>query len=318
MKKDEKNTLVSVVIVTYNSSITVLETLESVYNQTYNNIELIISDDCSKDSTVGLCADWIKRKQDRFSNVRLLQIDKNTGISANLNRAIQISNGAWIKSLAGDDLLEPTCIEECIKFVESKDAQICMVRLHLFDGNEKQNRESEIFLDDNMYRFLKLKDRKKQYCRVLYKHILPGPGIFYSKKLWEEIGGFDEKYPNFEEYSFELRVLEREKVYFLDKPLVWWRQREGSLTNSTKSIATWEDLLFFKNVRKELLVGNHMFLQLIDASIYYYLVEKIEFNDRSKLYKLLWFFSPLAYWRFVRYTFYKVSCALIYRHDYDK
>lgn len=296
----EELSLVSVVIVTYNSASTIVETLDSIYEQTYKKIELVISDDCSTDSTLSICEEWIEGHRDRFENVRLLKVEKNTGISANLNRAIREAGGVWIKSLAGDDLLAPNCIDECFTFVKREKAQICMVRLHLFDGDETYNREFEISLDNDMYRFLRMNNREDQYRRVLYKHILPGPGIFYSKELWKVIGGFDEKYPNFEEYSFELKVLEREKVYFLDKPLVWWRQRDGSLTHSPKSQATWEDILFFKKVRRPLLIKNHQFLHFIDASVFYLLKERIEFNNASQLYKLLWLFSPLAYIRIIK------------------
>lgn len=57
-----KNPLVSVIVITYNSSKYVLETLNSVAAQTYDNIELIISDDCSKDNTVEICRNWLKMK----------------------------------------------------------------------------------------------------------------------------------------------------------------------------------------------------------------------------------------------------------------
>ena len=56
----------------------------------------------------------------------------------------------------------------------------------------------------------------------LFQHILPGPGIFYSKRLWEIIGGFDERFRDFEEYSFELAVLENvEKLKELTGSSYW-------------------------------------------------------------------------------------------------
>ncbi len=295
----ENSPLVSVVIVTYNSSETVIETLESIYNQTYKDLELIVSDDCSKDKTVPLCEEWLRNNKDRFYNTQLLCVDKNTGISANLNRAIKKANGIWIKSLAGDDLLEPSCLAECVKFVFEKRCQICMVKLQLFDGNEIINRDIEQYLENNMYRYLKLNNREKQYKRVLYKHILPGPGIFYSKRLWEKIGGFDENYRDFEEYSFELKVLKIERVFFLDSPLVKWRQRVGSLTHRSKSPATINDIDFFFKVRRPLLLKNRMFLHYIDCMIFYYIKKKIEIEDKSILYKLLWLLSPLFYIRYI-------------------
>lgn len=294
------NPLVSVVVVTFNSADTVIETLDSITNQTYNNIELIISDDCSKDQTVPLCKEWIKNNKGRFYNTQLLYVEKNTGISANLNRAIKKANGIWIKSLAGDDLLESDCISECVRFVNEKHCQICMVKLHLFAGDDSSNRKCERSLEYNMYRFLKLEDRKKQYKRALYKHILPGPGIFYTKELWKSINGFDESYPNFEEYSFELKVLEKERIYFLDKPLVKWRQRDGSLSHTSKSPATINDIEFFYKVRRFLLLKNKCILQFVDSSIYYYILKNVVIEEKSKFFKLLWLLSPLFYIRCIK------------------
>ena len=64
--------LVSVSVITYNSSKTVLETLESVKTQTYPNIELIISDDCSPDNTVEVCREWIEQNKERFVRIEIL------------------------------------------------------------------------------------------------------------------------------------------------------------------------------------------------------------------------------------------------------
>ncbi len=72
--------LISVPVVTYNSSKTVLETLDSIYNQTYENLELIVSDDCSTDNTVDICQEWINAHKERFVRTELLVDEKNTGV----------------------------------------------------------------------------------------------------------------------------------------------------------------------------------------------------------------------------------------------
>ena len=58
----EQDILVSVVVITYNSEKYILETLESIKTQSYKNLELIISDDCSKDDTVMICRDWLDNR----------------------------------------------------------------------------------------------------------------------------------------------------------------------------------------------------------------------------------------------------------------
>ena len=83
------NTKVSIVIVTYNAAGFIIETLESVSNLTWKDIELIITDDCSTDSTVDLCETWMKQNQQRFLNTSILTSDINTGVSANVSRGLK-------------------------------------------------------------------------------------------------------------------------------------------------------------------------------------------------------------------------------------
>ncbi|KAA6320476.1 putative glycosyltransferase EpsE, partial [termite gut metagenome] len=99
--------LVSIVVITYNSSKYVLETLESAKVQTYQNIELIVSDDCSTDDTVDVCQNWLDENKERFVRTELLIVLKNTGVSANCNRGYKVAKGEWIKGVAGDDMLFP-------------------------------------------------------------------------------------------------------------------------------------------------------------------------------------------------------------------
>ena len=77
----------SVVVLTYNQEVFVEETLNSIYNQTFKNIELVISDDASKDSTQEVIADWIESHKDRFSNVVINFNRKNLGLSGNSTAA---------------------------------------------------------------------------------------------------------------------------------------------------------------------------------------------------------------------------------------
>ena len=88
-----ENPLVSVIVITYNSSNTVIETLDSIAAQTYKDIELIISDDCSKDDTVKRIKLWIEEHKDFFVNCRIITTEENTGTVKNLNRGVKASKG---------------------------------------------------------------------------------------------------------------------------------------------------------------------------------------------------------------------------------
>jgi len=86
----KNNPLVSIIVITYNSAKFVLETLESAKAQTYQNIELIISDDGSTDNTVQICREWLKNNKESFVNTELITVEKNTGIPANCNRGVML------------------------------------------------------------------------------------------------------------------------------------------------------------------------------------------------------------------------------------
>ena len=102
--------LVSIVIVTYNSSKYVLELLESCKAQSYDNLELVISDDASTDNTLALCKDWLDKNGSYFSSCQLVEAEENTGVAFNVNRGVLASNGKWFKLCAGDDILHSEAI----------------------------------------------------------------------------------------------------------------------------------------------------------------------------------------------------------------
>lgn len=74
----EKNPLVSIIVITYNSAKYVLETLESAKAQTYQNIKLIVSDDCSTDNKIEICRKWLEKNKGRFVRTELITVEQNT------------------------------------------------------------------------------------------------------------------------------------------------------------------------------------------------------------------------------------------------
>ena len=116
---ENRQPLVSVNVLMYNSSKYILETLESIKAQTYQNIELIMSDDKSTDNTVQICEKWIAKNKDRFATYQILVPDHNTGQSGNYNRAFRAATGEWIKEIDGDDLLLPNCLTDLVEYVNA-------------------------------------------------------------------------------------------------------------------------------------------------------------------------------------------------------
>lgn len=233
--------LVSVPVITYNSSKTVLETLDSIYNQTYQNLELIVSDDCSTDNTVEICREWIDAHKERFVRTELLTMGKNTGVSANSNRAKANCRGEWVKGIAGDDMLLPDCIQSYVEYVhEHPNAMIVFSRM---EGFGKSNPEVEEYMGRVFdYTFFSL-SIQEQLNRLIYKgNCLPAPTSFYDRNRLSMLGinGCDERIPMVEDYPRWILLLKHGVRFdFVDKTLVRYRLSDNAISSTDHpSLAT--------------------------------------------------------------------------------
>ena len=111
--------LVSVVVLSYRSAETIVETLDSIKNQTYQNIELIIADDCSPDNSVVVVKQWMDENQGCLKTIKLVTAEQNTGIPGNINRALKQATGDYLKLIAADDYMTEDAIAEYVNFCEN-------------------------------------------------------------------------------------------------------------------------------------------------------------------------------------------------------
>lgn len=232
--RDKK--LVTIIVVTYNSSSFILETLESVKNQSYSQIELIISDDCSRDNTVNICKDWLEQNKHRFIRTQLIESKFNTGVSINCNRGLEQSKGNWIKFLAGDDLLLEDSIQDFIKYCLNQNN--CKVvfgnTLTLKNGIITQRPTKKIH-------FAPYKDQKK----LIYTGHLPfAPALFINKDLLLRLGGFDERYLFMEDYPFYLKLAnEKIRMHFITENVVIHRIHSHNISSNFLFIEDYENFV---------------------------------------------------------------------------
>lgn len=225
-----ENPLVSVVVITYNSAKTVLETLDSIAYQTYQNIELIISDDYSTDNTVEICKEWLTNNKSRFVHTRFISALKNTGVAGNANRGYYVATGDWIKGIAGDDLLLPECIEKNVEYVkEHLDTQLIFSKIIPFGSlNYINSRFYSVFLKG--YGCLQLSDREFFYL-IRLNNFLPASTAFIKKKLFIDLGGFDESIPLLEDWPFWIKASwNRIHFHFMPIHTVKYRMLDSSLS----------------------------------------------------------------------------------------
>ena len=217
----ERQPIVTVIIYTYNSSKYIVETLNSVKEQTYPELNLCISDDCSTDSTIDICRKWIERNKCRFQKTRIITSEKNTGISANANRGWDICETEYFKDIAGDDVLLPNCIQDYFDYVQTHpDSVVVFGRVRPFRvyfGMKMWYKESS-----HDYSFFNLSPQEQYHYLIYNGNSIPAASCFYNMKKIREIGfKHDERIPLLEDYPKWI-VFARKGVRFdfLDKHTV--------------------------------------------------------------------------------------------------
>lgn len=236
--------LISVVVICYNAETTIMETLESVKEQTYPNIELVISDDCSTDSTVDIAKKWIKKNKERFSHIILLKSKKNKGVVANGNRGIGAAKGTYIQVVAGDDRLPKEAVEEKYSFAKENNVPIVLSQVKPFGKNGIKVHVARQYYA-RIYPMLQ-GSRTEQLHKNLIKCDIGGAMYsFFSKEFFENMGGYDTKYDMIEDWPFILKLLQKDiPLLLLDKELYEHRISSTSLSGRTNNP------LLLKDVRK--------------------------------------------------------------------
>ena len=228
--------LVSVVVVTYNSSEFIIEALDSVKNQTYQNIELIISDDCSQDNTVSLCKEWVEKNSVRFKNCELLLHERNTGNTANYNRGWKRAKGEWIKNLDGDDRLLPNCISDCVDYIVTHpNIDMLFAKMYSFNAEGLYKYEPMRNLGGELYD--KLSRNEFEIATYLYNTI-PSPTVFMRRATFLNLGGYDETFFFIEDWPMWMKMVkERCDIHFLDRMTVDYRLSNYSISQDNSNRA---------------------------------------------------------------------------------
>ena len=226
MQEKEKKPLVSCTVICYNSAKTVVETLESVKNQTYSDIELIVSDDCSTDDTVIICREWIEKNKNRFVRTELITVEKNTGVCGNCNRALAACRGEWQKGIAADDIMLPNCIEDFVNYV-TKNKGVRWVSSYIQIYKEEFKPEKCIANKTVARRSLFDCTREEQLKQMAVENLISSPSCFYSLSVKREIEGYNTRY-SYEDYPMFITLLEKGyKCYFLDTVTIGYRIHES-------------------------------------------------------------------------------------------
>ena len=202
MAKRIKNPLVSVIIPTYNRGWIVKEAIDTVLEQDFTDFELIVVDDGSTDNTPEILREF-------GSDIQVI-MQSNRGVSAARNRGIQASAGRWIAFLDSDDLWLPQKLSRQVDFFRSQpDALICQTEEQWVRNGVRVNPKTRHRKGSGM-----IFERSLELCLV------SPSAVMIRKRLFNDVGLFDESLPACEDYDLWLRISCRFPVYLIDKPLI--------------------------------------------------------------------------------------------------
>ena len=211
--------LVSVVIPTYNRAVFLKEALASVLAQTYRPLEVIVVDDGSTDETPRLIT--------RYPVV--YHRKAKGGPASARNRGILFSKGELIAFLDSDDLWLPEKVEKQVAFFERHPQEVAV-------------QPEEIWIKNGRRLFPKAKHRKPNgyfFHRAVKLCVVSPSGIMLRRKVFEEIGLFDEAFPVCEDYELWLRLAVRYPVRLIPEPLVIKRGGHSDQLSSTPGLDFW-------------------------------------------------------------------------------
>lgn len=225
--------LVSIIVVSYNAEEYITECLDSIYKQDYQNIELVVTDDNSKDHTVDIVNNWASSHGHRFSNVEILTVDHNTGVAPNCNRGAKAAHGDFLKFIAGDDyLFLNTSISD---FVDSD----LRYKFKIVTSNVVEDIDGKIY--QPKYDFSKLllntqNSSESQFKYLLHANFINACTVFFERDFFMGVGGYDESIPMVEDAPMWLKCTRMGHIIgYLNKPTVAYRKHSGSLVANYKT-----------------------------------------------------------------------------------
>ena len=175
----ENQPLVSICVPAYNAAATIGDTIQSALDQVYENIEVVVVNDCSRDNTGEVVAGFTDAR------VRLVENEHNLGINANWQKTILEGRGEYVILLGHDDMLLPPCVERLVD-VFSRNPRVGMIGFRakvVPHGNVTWRPEyGEISPE-------RLKD-----SLILFTNITPPSEIMYRNGPVKKVGGYDKGY----------------------------------------------------------------------------------------------------------------------------
>lgn len=252
--------LISVITSSYNSECTLNDTINSILNQTYNNIEYIVIDGNSTDNTVKILKASEELFEKRGINYKWIS-EPDSGIYNAWNKALKMINGEWTVFIGSDDYFKNnTVFEEIIPFLS-----------HAISENNNYV-YGKIEHVDTEHRLIEIagKPWSLQKERFTYTMNLGHSGCFHHRNLFKKHGNFNDSFKIAGDYEFLLREFKdsNNNAFFVDKSLIVMREggisgrlnnrltivKENQMARKLNNINTFSKELFFWEFRVRVVI----------------------------------------------------------------
>lgn len=222
------NTRISIITVSYNTVKTIEQTINSVVNQTYSNIEYIIIDGGSTDGTV----DIIKKYEDK---IIYWVSEPDKGIYDAMNKGIDVSSGDYIYFLGADDCLVDV---DVIRAISS------------FLNEESDLLSAPVWIVDEKSRLEILSQRSINKGDLLRGKMIPHQGVFVKGKIMRQYK-FDCRYKIAADYDFIMKCLKNDKkILYIEKPVAYFSMSGMSSNNEKLREYEYRKIITLHNISK--------------------------------------------------------------------
>lgn len=216
--------LVSIAIPAYNHAQFIEATLASVCAQTYPELELILIDDGSTDSTYTIAERFLEPRRSRFRRL-VLERKQNRGVSQNSNACINACQGEWVHLLGSDDILKPgkvAKIQESISYWHEENLALVHADVDYIDeqGNPITPRKQKTFAPEGI-------ERNAYTWIFLQRHFIFNPTLALNRRIFLDSGGFDPTLP-LEDLDCWLRLSTKNSFARVPEVLASYRKHPGN------------------------------------------------------------------------------------------
>lgn len=228
---------VTICIPTYNGEKYFKKSIESAIHQSYRDIEILIVDDGSQDSTLALAREY----GCRYENIRIIKNSSTQGMASNCNECIRQARYSWIKFLFQDDVFRRDCIEKMMQVCLSTGCRFALCRRD-FIIEEDADKTTKNYFENRLVKAEKIFKGKVYFtplqianeaCRYGAENIFGEPScVLVHKSIVDKIGGFEPTMHQLMDYEFILRCVMLTGMAFIPESLVYFRVHSCSKTAS--------------------------------------------------------------------------------------